>query len=281
MFCNNLRFHRLKQAMSQEELAARSNLPTQTISRYEQGIEMPSMAVLKTLAQVLNVRVPDFLMPRNPNLTFRHGTFSTTTALPWTKQEWIRESTEEYFSRFFDVVDLFEEDVLPDALACHTLQLTRNSQQDAQNMQLYLGLAAKSPIANLLSVLDKKGILLYRCDVDSSEFSGSSGFVNERPYIVINANTRPEQSCFAVFCQLARLLFVWSDECSEEEINGIAAAISRAFLLPEKAIKIDSERPPLLEQLVFRAIREQKINLQKGAELLQMPYENGRNCCCF
>lgn len=274
MFYNRLKFHRLKQTMSQEELAARSHLPVQTISRYEQGVEMPSMAVLKTLAQVLNVRVSDFLMPRHPNLTFQHGEFNAMTVLSRIQQEWIRESTEEYFSRFFSVVDLFEENVLPPAPAYHTLQLTQNSQQDAHNMRLYLGLAAKDPMDNLLSVVENTGILLYCCDVDGCEFAGVSGLVNGRPYIVVNANTRPEQRDFAVCCQLARLLFAWSDECSEEEKNRIAAAISRAFLRCEKAVKIEWESPLLLERLVLRAVQEQKISLQKGAELLQMPYGN-------
>jgi len=45
--------------------------------------------------------------------------------------------------------------------------------------------------------------------------------------------------------------------------------------------RIMSEKPSLFEQLVFRAISENDISMQKGAELLKMPYAEVATHCCF
>ena len=43
-------------------------------------------------------------------------------------------------------------------------------------------------------------------------------------------------------------------------------------------IKMDF--PTLFEQLVYRAVNEQEISIQKGAELLKLPFDTvAANCC--
>lgn len=44
---------------------------------------------------------------------------------------------------------------------------------------------------------------------------------------------------------------------------------------------IAEEEPKLFEQLVFRDINEDEISLQKGAELLNLPYYEVKTRCCF
>ena len=41
------------------------------------------------------------------------------------------------------------------------------------------------------------------------------------------------------------------------------------------------ERPILFEQLVYRAINENEISIQRGAELLKKPYDEVANDCLF
>ena len=45
--------------------------------------------------------------------------------------------------------------------------------------------------------------------------------------------------------------------------------------------RIAIEKPNLFEQLVFRAINEGEISIQKGAELLKLPYDEVSTRCCF
>jgi hypothetical protein len=45
--------------------------------------------------------------------------------------------------------------------------------------------------------------------------------------------------------------------------------------------RIDKEDPTLFKQLVYRAINENEISIQKGAELLRIPYNEIVTNCCF
>lgn len=45
--------------------------------------------------------------------------------------------------------------------------------------------------------------------------------------------------------------------------------------------RIAEELPIFFEQLVYRAVNEDEISIQKGAELLQTSYEEVYSKCCF
>ena len=343
MFGKNLRYYRLRNSMTKKKLAEKSDLTAMAITNYENGDRMPSMDILKKLASALGVRVSDFLAVRNENLVFEHGEFRKTATLPMTKQEFVRESVEEYFSRFYTAVELLGGEVLPEAPECHVVQMTGDIEVDAKAMRLHLGLAGDGPVNDLITVLENKGILIYMCDVESNKFSGMNGFVNKRPYIIVNGNMSPERNRSTIAHELAHLVFDWSEDMDEKIVEETATAIAGAFLFPEadairelgvhrnrvtndmtlvcreygismfllvkraqmariissetaksfyvmasslgwrthEPIRIEQERPALFEQLVFRAVSEGEISIQRGAELLKIPYDAVLSHCQF
>lgn len=341
MFSKNLKYYRLKNAMTMKELAVSAGVTPMAISNYESGTRQPSMDIMKALANALNVRVSDFLTIRNEKLQFVHGEFRKNASLSKTEQEFVRESVEEYFNRFYTVLEILGGEVLPNAPNCHSIKLTQDSEIDAAAMRQHLGLAADGPIDDLITILENKGILVFVCYIDNNKFSGMNGFVNDRPYIVINGNMSAERNRSTIAHELAHLLFDWTDFEDEKEIEKIATSISGAFLLPQKdAIRelglrrskitsdmilvckeygvsmyllvtrakyakivtdrtatdfyiaagqhgwrsnepsrIDAEKPILFEQLVYRAVNEEYISIQRGAELLKQPYADvAANC---
>ncbi len=56
---------------------------------------------------------------------------------------------------------------------------------------------------------------------------------------------------------------------------------SKAGWRKNEPTQIERERPALFEQLVYRAINENDISFQKGAELLKVPYDEIVSKCCF
>ena len=233
MFCKNLRYYRLKNSMTKKRLAEESGLTAMAITNYENGDRMPSMDILKKLASALDVRVSDFLAIRNENLVFKHGEFRKTETLPMAKQEFIRESVEEYFCRFYTVVELLGGEVLPEAPKCHVLQMTGDIEAYAKAMRLHLGFAEEGPVNDLIAVLENKGVLVYICDVESNKFSGMNGFVNGRPYIIVNGNMSPERNRSTIAHELAHLMFNWSEDMDEKTVEETATAIASAFLFPQ------------------------------------------------
>lgn len=233
MFSRNLRFYRLKSGMTKAELANRSGLTPMAITNYENGTRKPGMEIVKRLASVLNVSVSDFLTVWNENLVFDHGEFRKTASLPQTRQEYIRQSVEEYFCRFFTTLELLGGQVLPQAPECHVLPLTGNIEDDAISLRKHLDLVQAGPLANLTAIIENRGILVYQCNADC-RFSGMNGFVNARPYIVVNSNMSPERIRTAMVHELAHLMFQWKDDMDSKAVEEMATAISGAFLFPRQ-----------------------------------------------
>lgn len=334
MFCKNLKFYRLKNNMTMKELASLVGVSPMTISYYESGERRPGMDTIKALAEVLNVRVTDFLSNRNRELVFKHGEFRKGSKLSIKQQDYIRESVEEYLSRFYSVIDVLGGDILPDAPDCHGLCLTDNMEENALAMRRYLQISEFGPVGNLIELLENKGILVYVVDLENDAFSGMNGLVNERPYIIVNGRMSSERIRSTIAHEMAHFIFDWPGNMEEKEVEDTATAISGAFLFPsadarrELGIKrraitkdmtltckeygismyllvkranlcgiinanvakdfyikasqagwkknepsrIQKEEPILFMQLVFRAVSENEISVQKGAELLKQPY---------
>ena len=343
MFEKNLKFYRLKKGLSMKELADRSGLTSMAISNYESGKRMPDMDVLKRLATELDVRVSDFLAVRNEKLVFFHGEFRKISSMPQKEQEYIRESVEEHFSRFYTAVELLGGEVLPEEPKCHQLTISGDAEKDAQAMRRFLKLAETGPVGNLVEILENKGFLVLDCRIGNHKFSGMNGTVNGRPYVVYNSSMSTERNRSTIAHELAHLLFQWPDSMPEDEAEHYAAAVSGAFLMPaddavrklgirRKQITADMqmicreygismylltkraritgiinesaekefymkagamgwrknepsrilpEEPLLFQQLVYRAVGEEEISIQKGAELLKLPYGQVRDACCF
>lgn len=341
MFSKNLTFYRLKNHMTKKDLAIKCHLTPMAISNYESGKRMPNMEQLKVLASALGITVSDFLAVRNNNIQFCHGEFRKKSNLTLKRQNYIRESVEEYFNRFFTAVELLGGDVLPNAPACHSLELNDDIEKNGLALRMHLGLAAEGPIGNLISILENKGILVYALDIEENGFSGMNGFVNNHPYIIINNRMTTERNRSTISHELAHLFFKWPQSMNEGDCEQLATAIAGSFLFPaddalrelgisrhgisndmtmickeygismfmlakrarinniitEQAEKqfyiqannkgwrtneptrIAPEVPSLFNQLVFRAVCEEEISIQKGAELLKVPFNNVATHC--
>lgn len=345
MISKNIKYYRLMKSMSKKDLANAINVTPMAISNYESGKRTPNMEILKKIASVLNVRIADFLIVRNENIEFSHNEFRKCSSLSKEKQDLIYEIIEEYFSRFMDSVEILGGNVLPNAPICHTLKITHDPEVDALELRKHLNFAPDGPLDDLIGNLENKGFLILLQEIDDEKFSGINGFVNNRPYIMLNKKMSQERNRSTIVHELAHLMFNWNEtNLSEKEIENYATMISGAFLFPKvdairelgirrkfiskdmilvaveygismmllakraellnivssfsakdfyvKASKLgwrknepsrikEVEKPILFEQLVYRAINENEISIQRGAELLKMPYKKVEENCLF
>ena len=341
MFSKNLKFYRLRKQMSKKELADKLKITPMAITHYENGERKPSIEILQALAEVLGVRVSDFLAIRNDDIVFSHGEFRSNSSLSVAQKEYIREFVEEYFNRFMTAVEILGGEVLPDAPVCHAILLSEDVEKNAIALRKHLGFAVDGPIEDLIGKLENKGILVCECDIDNNKFSGMNGFVNGRPYIVLNSNMNSERNRSTIVHELAHLMFKWSDDMKSVDIEKMATAIGGAFLFPKsdairelgirrtlittdmelvaveygismlmlvkraeishiisssvakeffiraskagwrtaEPSRIDKEKPALFKQLVYRAINEEEISVQRGVELLRIPFNSVLEMC--
>lgn len=235
MFAKNLKYYRLKNNLTKKELASKVGVSSMSITHYENGDRYPEMDIIKKLASILNVSVVDFISSRNQNLQFTHEEFRKNSKLSKTRQEYIKESVEEYFGRFYDAVEMLGGDVLPDMPAIHEIALSEDIEENGRSLRRYLGISDNGPIGNLVEIIENKGILLYLIDTgDDSDFSGINGTVNGRPYIVVNKSISPERIRTTIGHEVAHFAFDWPDNMDDKTVEALATAISGAFLFPEK-----------------------------------------------
>lgn len=339
MFHRNLKYYRLKENLTKAALASMVGVTPMAITNYENGDRRPDMETIKKLAKALGVRTTDFLAVRNQNLLFSHGEFRKNSKLKQDQQEYIREAVEEYFSRFYEAVELLGGEVLSNPPRLHHLDLERDPDANALALRRALCIPDHGPVGNLIGLLENNGILIFLLDIQNENFNGMNGSVNDRPYIVINKNMTPERIRTTIVHEIAHFMFRWPDDMDEKLAEKQATAIAGAFLFPKgdairelgvhrSSITTDMlmvckeygismsllvfrahvcgivkdsvydayfcrfgrkegsyltviELPTLFEQLVYRAINEDEITIQKGAELLKMPYDLVAANCCF
>lgn len=68
---------------------------------------------------------------------------------------------------------------------------------------------------------------------------------------------------------------------SEEAAKKFYIMANKQGWRTHEPVRIPPATPLLFKQLVFRAVCENEISIQKGAELMQMPYDEVRSHCLF
>lgn len=334
MFGKNLKYYRLKNRMTKKGLAAAVGITPMCITHYENGTRKPEFTTIKKLAEVLNVSILDFMAIRNGSHRYAHCEFRKNSKLNVADQEYICESVEEYFDRFFTVTEILGGEVLPSYPPYHSLEMTDDIEADAQALRKHLGFAPSGPVKDLIGAMENKGILIYLCEVDNDKFSGMNGTVDDRPYIILNSKMTAERQRSTLVHELVHIFFIANKE--DKELETHATAVSGAFLLPKEdayrelgyrrtsvtpdftliakeygismqmvakraqlleiitssaykdfymyivpaiggrkneVSRIPLEETNLFEQLVLRAIGQDEISVQKGSELLKMPFD--------
>lgn len=343
MLGKNLKYYRLKNNMTRKALAEAIGVTPMAITHYENDERQPNMDTVKKLAKALHIRVTDFLENNGGDLEFSHGKFKKGTKLGVMDQDYIRESVEEYFGRFFQVLSFLGGRMILEPVPRHrSIKWTDDPEEAAKSLRKYLGLPLNGPVNKLVEILENKGILVFFIDIDSQYFSGMNGTVNGIPYIVINRSLSPAIKRSTIIHELAHYAFDWPEDLSDKEEESIANAISGAFLFPkEDALRelgykrknisramtmtckeygislfmlvyrarkcgiinestekefyivvsriglrknepdwgIEESEPQLFTQLVYRAVTEEEISIQKGAELLKASYDAVARAC--
>ena len=251
MFEKNLKYYRLKKNMKIKDLAEACSVTPMAISNYESGKRKPDMDTIKKLADALGIHVVDFISSRNNNLVFKHKEFRKNSKLTISQQEFVRESVEEYFSRFFDTVECIGGNPLPAPPNCYILTSTGNFEDDSVELRKCLGFQNCGPIDELIGILESRGFMILEIDIDNDGFSGMNGYVNEYPYIVINKNMTPERKRTTIVHELTHLMFKFdeSDTVDEKKVTAIAGA----FLLPKDDLTrmLGLHRTTLTKDMIF------------------------------
>ena len=273
-----IKYFRLKSRKNRRELAMAAGLSEYVIKNYENGKRLPVLSEIRNIASALNVNL-SWLMSSYNHYEYQHGEFCKHSHLNKHSREYIRLSVKDYLDRFLTVADILGNDVMRKVPEVHSILPSGDVESDASKLRDVLGLALTGTIANLVSSLEDKGILIYLLEYKDDKFLGINGLVSNRPYVVLNSIATPECQRSSLARELVHIFFSLPED-DNSEWEKYMMAISGAFLFPTSYVfyelgnkrQTKMEEPTLFTQYVLRAVREEKISSSKGAELLRMPY---------
>lgn len=265
MYRNRIKYYRLRNGMSKRELSARSGIKQSDLDAYEDGRKIPSLKIVRILVSLFGIKLADMIGVPRERQKYEHLEFRKKCNLSNARQDYIRLNTEDYFDRFFLLRKILREDMkLEKVLAVKTLKPERDVEFAASNLRRYIGFTEDGPLANVIDVLENKGILIYILPYEEANdcFFGMNGTVNGQPYIVLNSGMTAERLRSTLAHELVHMFFdasISSQETPEKYVD----AVSGAFLFPKKdAIKELGELREGVSSDMVMVAREYGISLQ-------------------
>jgi len=249
MLSDNLRFFRVKEGLSQQQLADKIGVSKMLISYYESGKRMVNSSTLLKLCDVFGILPAQLLLDQEAGVSvsfrsFRKGRISSK------KEESIKGEVDRYLQKLFLVERLLGGHVLPDAPIIEKKEHVC-VKQSALYVRTYLKAAEKGPLGSLVDILENNGFIVVILPFEDTSFSGLNGIVNNRPFVVVNKNISNERKRFTLAHELVHILVSVSDENTVDAIAG-------ELLLPSADI--------------IRELGPKRMNIVSDLSLLQKEY---------
>ncbi len=207
------------------------------VSKYEQGLVIPSSSMLIKLSRALGVRIEYFLRPETYELS----------NIQYRKRQGLTKA--ELSAIEFDVMDQVErqlelESLLPlpenklDKWHYQSSKIANNYSDieeiaDEARSNWHLGLSA---ISNFVDIVNEKGIRIIFTKVENpAKFDGLSAMIGDTHLIVVAKNVTGDRQRFTIALELGHLVLdkrISPDLDIEKACNRFAGA----FLLPKTSV---------------------------------------------
>jgi Zn-dependent peptidase ImmA (M78 family)/transcriptional regulator with XRE-family HTH domain len=244
---SRLRDARLARRLNQSELAGIVDVSRQAISAFEQGEKSPEPATMARIATALDQPLAYFATDDLPGF----GDFSTRFLRafgPDTKRrnsmcevlgKWFVQ-TARYFDQFVNLPQVDLPSVAPSSNSGrYTAEEIEVAAEECRR-RWGLGLG---PISNVVTLLENKGIIICRYEVEQEEIEAFSFWSGPRPFIFLSSHKESAvRARFDAVHELAHLIlhrWVGPEELEEPKtlkiIEAEANRFAGAFLLPRKS----------------------------------------------
>jgi len=224
--------------LSLNELAKKTDyaISKQAIGKYELGDRKPSLEILITIAQAVNVKLDYFL--RESEIQLGEINYRKQDSLPKKKQQEIIEKTRDYLERYLEAEDLVGEVIaFDDSLKKLRIKNLDNIEAIARQVRDVWQLGT-NPIHNITETLEEHGIKVLRLEDKIVDFSGMSTWVNDTIPVIVLGENPIDRIRFTAMHELGHLLLD-IDKYSIKEQEKICNKFAGAMLLPETSLKAE------------------------------------------
>lgn len=237
-------------AMTMADLGREVGVTRQAISYYETGAKQPEADVLAQLGHVLRQPISYFTTARPPGHG-RSGTvffrsFASKTKTMNKKCEVYRDWLDQIAFYLGDMVKLprvsLPSPAPSDPSGSYSVE---EIEQFANQCRRMWGLG-DGPIANLLLLLESKGIIVARTDFDNAALDAFSCWIGSQPFIFLSSDRSAVRSRFDAAHELGHLILhpgITAEQMEDAEIHTRvekeANRFAAAFLLPRSVFRYE------------------------------------------
>jgi Zn-dependent peptidase ImmA (M78 family)/DNA-binding XRE family transcriptional regulator len=239
VFAKRFKSARLMNGFSLQDLADAldNKLSRQALHRYEKGEVIPDAEKINMLSKALKVS-PDYFF-RTTKVELSEIEYRRLSKMPQKEASVIKEKTKEYLSRYLELEEILG---LANAFDNHLKDFEIVTTYEQVNRAAELlrekwGLG-KSPIFNVVELLEDKNIKVVKLDVDE-DFDGLQTFVNGTiPVVAYNLKkaNKLDRIRFTLLHELAHLLLKFGNVTGKQK-ETLCHKFAGAMLLPEETIR--------------------------------------------
>lgn len=225
-----------------QELAEKTALSKQAISKYESGQMKPSSEVLIKLREALEVDV-DYFFPKDesglPIINLERVTLREKDKIDDNELEAIKKDTIDYLLRVLElekIMDVKEEFKNP--VADFEIRSAKDVEKAAKKVRKKWGLG-NAPITNVVELLETNGIKVHNVE-RSEKFEGFSAWAGKIPIVVLNSLIKEATRIrFTALHELGHIVLEFVDELTEDDIENLCNAFSGELLFPSEVIVVE------------------------------------------
>jgi Zn-dependent peptidase ImmA (M78 family)/DNA-binding XRE family transcriptional regulator len=238
-FGNRLKLARKMAGMSLQDLsdALGAAVTKQSLSKYEVGAMKPSSDVLLTVSKILNVK-PEYLL-RKDQVHLGEISFRKKADLSKKDEEAVIEKARDYVERYLEIEHILgQADTFINPLKNDKIVSKEQVEKAAYKLRKEWDLGS-NPIANLVEMLELKGIKILLLD-NVDQLDGFAAYTSSGiPIVVINSREKPiERIRFTVIHELAHLLLDFSNEIKADirQLEKLCHYFASCFLIPSEML---------------------------------------------
>jgi Zn-dependent peptidase ImmA (M78 family)/transcriptional regulator with XRE-family HTH domain len=232
-FAQRFKIARKMAGLSMEDLVKKTGhvVTRQAVSKYEKDIMRPGPAVLKKLAEAMNVN-PDFFT-QSRIMELDHLQFRQKSKLPRKEEEALKFKTINYLGLSHELeARLGMEKTFTNPAQGSKVSSLSDAEAAAYKVRKVWKLGQAS-IVNLLELLEDKGIKIFLTTA-SDDFDGMTAKNRDFHVMILNKDRPLDRLRFTAAHELAHILFHFKYDVDHEE--GLCHSFAGAFLLPGEAM---------------------------------------------